>query len=94
MDKKNLKSAISKNLNKPKDEKNKDETIEKKEDIRFKLANKKEDKKQRKSFPVYMENNKIKELDKLCNITGYNRNELINIMIDFCIQNLELVRDE
>ena len=68
--------------------------IEEQAPLKFKLANKKEDKRQRKSFPLYMENFKIKELDKVCNRTGYNRNELINLMIDFCLDNLDLTGDE
>lgn len=36
----------------------------------------------KKSFPLYMQEEKVRKLDKICNKTGYSRNELINILID------------
>lgn len=55
----------------------------------FKLSKKVDDKTNKKSFPVYMENDLLKRLDKLCTKSNYSRNELINIMIEDCLNNLE-----
>lgn len=45
----------------------------------------KEKKYPKKSLPLYIPENKLKELDRLCNKLGYNRNEMINIMIEKCL---------
>lgn len=45
----------------------------------------KEKKHPKKSLPLYIPENKLKELDRLCNKLGYNRNEMINIMIEQCL---------
>lgn len=44
----------------------------------------------RKTFPIYMDPDLAKRLDKSCKQTGYTRNELINKMIEFCLDNLEV----
>lgn len=56
---------------------------------KFKLFKKKMDKTSKKAFNVYMESGLIKELDKVSKKSGYSRNELINIMCDWCINNLD-----
>lgn len=56
---------------------------------KFVIGKKQEDKADKKSFPLYMEPEKIKNLDKVCKKTNYSRNELINMMIDFCMENIE-----
>ena len=56
----------------------------------FILEKKKKKKNTKKSFPLYMEEDKVNELDKLCNKTGYTRNELINMMIDYSLKNLQI----
>lgn len=59
-------------------------------DTPFILEKKKKKKNTKKSFPLYMDENKVNELDKICNKTGYTRNELINLMIDFGLKNLQI----
>lgn len=56
----------------------------------FILEKKKKKKAIKKSFPLYMEEEKVNELDKICNKTGYTRNELINLMISYALKNLEI----
>lgn len=56
---------------------------------KFKLAKKKEDKSVKKAFNVYMEDNLLKDIDKVAKKSGYSRNELINIMCQWCVDNLE-----
>lgn len=41
----------------------------------------------KKNIPVYIPENLLKDLDKLCNKLGYNRNEMINLMIEKCLKN-------
>lgn len=56
----------------------------------FILERKKKNKNVKKTFPVYMEQDKVNQLDKICNETGYTRNELINIMIEDCLKKIRL----
>lgn len=56
---------------------------------KFKIGKKQEDKEEKASFPFYTTNTKKKELDKICKKTKYSRNELINLMIDHCLENIE-----
>lgn len=56
----------------------------------FILEKKKKKKAIKKSFPLYMEEDKVNELDKICNKTGFTRNELINKMIDYALKNLKI----
>lgn len=57
----------------------------------FKLSKKQDDKANKKVFNVYMDAELQKDLDKLCKRTGYSRNELINLMVQHCIDNVELL---
>lgn len=57
--------------------------------IKFNISKKRDDKTEKISFPLYMNKTKQKEIDKVVKKTGYSRNELINMMIDFCLENLE-----
>ncbi len=57
--------------------------------IAFKIGKKQEDKSVRKSFPLYVDGEIQKELDKIVKRTGYSRNELINMMIQHCLDTLE-----
>ncbi|MCB2313772.1 CopG family transcriptional regulator [Clostridium tagluense] len=59
-------------------------------DSMFVLKKKIDDKKGKKVFNVYMESDKLKELDKACKKSGYSRNELVNVMVEYCINNLKL----
>ena len=56
----------------------------------FILERKKKNKNAKKTFPVYMDEDKVNKLDKICNETGYTRNELINKMIENCLENIQL----
>ena len=56
----------------------------------FILERKKKNKNTKKTFPVYMDQDKVNQLDKICNETGYTRNELINIMIEDCLKKIQL----
>lgn len=67
-----------------------EESEEDNTDSKFVLTKKKKQKAAKKTFPIYMEQDTARELDKVCNKTGYTRNELINKMIQFCLDNLEL----
>lgn len=55
----------------------------------FKIGKKQEDKSIKKSFPLYVDGATQKELDKIVKKTGYSRNELINMMIKHCLDNIE-----
>lgn len=55
----------------------------------FKIGKKQEDKSVKKSFPLYMDGAVQKDLDKIVKKTGYSRNELINMMIKHCLENIE-----
>ena len=93
----NFKNNIINNI-KPKDEtsvsnintkyeaENKEQVVKK-----FKIGKKKENKIEKKPFPLYVDAQKLKELDKIVKKTNYSRNELINLMIDFCLENIEFV---
>ncbi|HBJ2623532.1 TPA: CopG family transcriptional regulator [Clostridium botulinum] len=59
--------------------------------ITFKIGKKQEDKSVRKSFPLYVDGVVQKELDKIVKRTGYSRNELINMMIQHCLDTLEFI---
>lgn len=59
-------------------------------DTAFVLKKKADDKKGKKVFNVYMDPDKLKELDKACKKSGYSRNELVNVMVEYCINNLKL----
>lgn len=59
-------------------------------EIPFVLEKKKKKKVSKKSFPMYMDEERVNELDKICNKTGYTRNELINLMVDYALKNLEI----
>ncbi|AKN34260.1 hypothetical protein Ccar_25885 (plasmid) [Clostridium carboxidivorans P7] len=58
---------------------------------KFTLKKKLDDKKEKKAFNVYMNPDLIKELDKISKKSGYSRNELINLMCEYCVKNLELI---
>ncbi len=71
----------------------KNDTENKVEEIginKFTIGKKKEDKSIRKSFPLYVDGDMQKKLDDICKKTKYSRNELILMMIQHCIDNLEI----
>lgn len=56
-------------------------------DLLFTPPSKKPKKKStRKAFPVYMDEQKVNKLDRICRKNGCTRNELINSMIDFALE--------
>lgn len=68
----------------------KDDKKEENQSIKtFKIGKKQEDKSIKKSFPLYMDGELQKDLDKIVKKTGYSRNELINMMIKHCLENIE-----
>lgn len=71
---------------------NETETLNQESNVKkFIIGKKQEDKSVKKSFPLYTDGEKQKKLDKICKRTGYSRNELINMMIDHCLENIEFV---
>lgn len=56
----------------------------------FTIKKKKEDKNENGKFIVYIATKKLEELDKLAKRTGYSRNELVNNIIDFCLENYKI----
>lgn len=91
----NFKDSIKNNIKKENQElvsdtKVKDDVNNGSEDIKtFKIGKKREDKSLKKSFPLYMDGALQKDLDKVVKKTGYSRNELINMMIKHCLDNIE-----
>lgn len=69
-------------------EKNSDEIKE--ENSTFVLKKKVDDKKGKKVFNVYMKPELLKELDRASKRSGWSRNELVNKMIEYCIDNLKI----
>lgn len=92
----NFKDSIKSNLkldNKAVDKnehKNLDAADNNEESSSFILKKKVDDKKGKKVFNVYMQPEKLKELDKISKRTGWSRNEVVNKMIDYCIDNLKI----
>ena len=60
------------------------------QDQPFVIEKKKKKKSIKKSFPLYMDEDRVNELDRICNKTGYTRNELINLMISYALKNVEI----
>lgn len=58
-----------------------------KSNIKFKIPKKEVSSKT--SFPLYIKNDLLERLDKSIKNTGNSRNEVINQMIEFCLDNLE-----
>jgi len=67
------------------------DSIDTKVNTKFVLKKKVDSKTNKKAFNVYMLENLIKNLDQLGKKSGYSRNELINMMCEYCIQNVELI---
>ncbi len=91
----NFKNSIKSNIKKDDETLISDATIksdietENQEINKFKIGKKQEDKSIKKSFPLYVDGEVQKDLDKVVKKTGYSRNELINMMIRYCLENLE-----
>lgn len=93
----NFKDSIKSNIKKENqtlvsDTNVKESIHNKDEDIKiFKIGKKQENKSIKKSFPLYMDGSLQKDLDKIVKKTGYSRNELINMMIKHCLENMEFI---
>jgi len=91
----NFKNSIKSNIKKDDEILISDTTIkndietENQEINKFKIGKKQEDKSIKKSFPLYVDGEVQKNLDKVVKKTGHSRNELINMMIKYCLENLE-----
>ncbi|EKD94575.1 MAG: hypothetical protein ACD_26C00033G0003 [uncultured bacterium] len=57
---------------------------------KFKLTKTQKNKIVKKAFPLYLEDDKSRKLDSICKKIGLSKNELINKMIDYSLENLEL----
>ena len=84
---KNFKESIKNNFGS--DTKKESEKKEYNSGTGFILKKKQEDKVNKKPFNVYMENNLVKDLDRISKKSGYSRNELINKMCSWCVENLQ-----
>lgn len=73
-----LKDSLAGNIKDPKAASEKQETQDDSLD-RFKNKTKKPEK---KSFPLYMDKDKVDKLDRICKKVGQSRNVLINMIID------------
>lgn len=60
--------------------------IEDKDPLFTPPAKKNKKKSTKKAFPVYMDEQKVNKLDRICRKNGCTRNELINSMIDFALE--------
>jgi hypothetical protein len=85
----NFKDSIKKNIVHGTNNKIEIKAIDTDVNTKFQLGKKKEDKTNKKAFNVYMDDIFIKELDKVGKRSGYSRNELVNKMCQWCLDNLE-----
>lgn len=74
-----LKDLLGANIKDPKVVEDKNEVSSTGSLDRFKNKTKKPEK---KSFPIYMEKEKVDKLDKICKKVGQSRNVLINMILD------------
>lgn len=77
--------ALGSELVKDIDEQQENGAIVEDKDPVFIVEPKTKKKNTRKTFPVYMEESKVNKIDRICNKTGFTRNELINKMVDFAL---------
>lgn len=61
-----------------------------KNDEPFIIEKKQKHKINKKTFPIYMNEDMVNELDKICNKTGYTRNELINMIVSQALKNMQI----
>ncbi|OOB76468.1 hypothetical protein AXF41_12100 [Clostridium haemolyticum] len=52
----------------------------------FVLKKKEDEKAGKKAFNVYISEEKLRELDKMSKKSRYSRNELVNLMFDYCLE--------
>ncbi|ACT33585.1 CopG family transcriptional regulator [Clostridium botulinum] len=52
----------------------------------FVLKKKEDEKSGKKAFNVYISEEKLRELDKMSKKSRYSRNELVNLMFDYCLE--------
>lgn len=59
-------------------------------DLVFKISKKIEDKTNKKTFNLTLDNELTLELDKIAKKTKRSRNEVINLMLEWCVGNVEI----
>jgi len=59
------------------------------DDNPFKIPNKIEDKRKKVPIQIYMDNDLLKKLDKVCKDKKYSRNEFINLIIKTFVDKVE-----
>jgi hypothetical protein len=64
-----------------------------KTNTKFVIKKKVDDKKDKKAFNVYMPDSLVKDLDRISKKSCYSRNELINLMCEYCVNNIEIVEE-
>lgn len=65
------------------------ENTKEKNNNKFQLTRKKDDKVNKKIFNVYMDMDLANRLEKVSKKSKYSRNELINMMCTYCLDNLD-----
>lgn len=55
----------------------------------FSIPNKTKEKASTKAFNVVMDSDLVDKMDKLAKKKGYSRNQLINYMCNWCVQNMK-----
>lgn len=89
---KDFSQVITDNIKPNTDTKDDSKTIVDTEDNKqaFILERKTSDKTSKRAFNITMDDELIKELDKIAKKTNYSRNELISKMCEFCTKNIEI----
>lgn len=85
-----LKEEIKVDVPKEQEVKEVDQLDESGQDQPFVIEKKKKKKNIKKTFPMYMDEDRVNEIDRICNRTGHTRNELINMMVEYALKNLEI----
>lgn len=78
------------NVNEEVKEEFKEEVNVKNEEPVFTISVKQEEKPNQKTFNVYMDNDLVKELDKIAKKTKRSRNEVVNMMCEWCLKNIDI----
>ncbi|MCY6372767.1 CopG family transcriptional regulator [Clostridium ganghwense] len=96
--KNNLKENIKGNINAKKEDAKAGENIKTNNEVTnnqpaFKIAKKQDEKTGKKAFNVYVHPDTLKNLDKLSKQTKKSRNEVVNEMIEFCLNSFEITEE-
>ena len=57
---------------------------------KLRIGKKQSSKINKKPFPIYLDDDRSSKLDKVCKKTGYSKNELVIMLIDFGLENLDI----